>query len=179
MPVVPLSATQLRRIIGRDVPTSELTEKMPSLGGEVSAVEGDTIHMEWFPNRTDLLTVEGTGRALRAFLGVKTGLATYKVEKPKTELRVDPSVAAVRPFAGLCFVRGVPFDDAYVQTVIDAQEKLTHSPGRRRKKIAIGIHDAKGIAGPFTYTVVGPKDKPFTALNESTPRAPGDIIATH
>ena len=179
MPVVPLSATQLRRLIGRDIPTPELAEQMPALGGDVSAVEGDTIHMEWFPNRTDLLTVEGTGRALRAFLGVKPGLATYKVERPRTELRVDPSVAAVRPYAGLCFVRNVPFDREYLQTVIDTQEKLTHSPGRKRRKIAIGIHDAKGIAGPFTYTVVGPKDKPFTALNESAPRTPADIVATH
>jgi phenylalanyl-tRNA synthetase beta chain len=179
MPVVTLSATQLRRLIGRDVPTSELAERMPALGGDVAGVEGDSIHMEWFPNRTDLLTVEGTGRALRAFLGVKPGLAEYKVERPRTELRVDPSVAAVRPYAGLCFVRGVPFDEDYVKAVIDAQEKLTHSPGRRRRKIAIGVHDAKGVAGPFTYTVVGPKDKPFAPLGEPAPRTPGDIVATH
>jgi phenylalanyl-tRNA synthetase beta chain len=142
-------------------------------------VEGDTIHMEWFPNRTDLLTLEGTGRALRAFFGVKPGLATYKVEKARTELRVDPSVAAVRPFAGLCFVRGVPFDEAMVQSVIDAQEKLTLSPGRKRRKIAIGIHDAKGVTGPFSYTIVGPKDKPFVPLNETAPKTPAEIMATH
>lgn len=179
MPVVPLSATQLRRLVGKDIATAELAERMPALGGDVQAVEGDTIHMEWFPNRTDLLTLEGTGRALRAFLGVKTGLATYKVEKPRTELKVDASVAAVRPFAGLCFVRGVPFDEAYVQTVIDAQEKLTLSPGRKRRKIAIGIHDAKGVAGPFTYTVVGPQDKPFVPLNETAPKTPQEIMASH
>ncbi|MEA3166134.1 MAG: phenylalanyl-tRNA synthetase beta chain [Thermoplasmata archaeon] len=179
MPVVSLSATQLRRLIGRDIPTAELAERMPALGGDVSGVEGDTIHMEWFPNRTDLLTLEGTGRALRAFLGVRPGLTTYKVEKPKTELKVDPSVASVRPYAGLCFVRNVPFDDAYVQSVIDAQEKLTLSPGRKRRKIAIGIHDAKGISGPFTYTCVGPKDKPFVALNETTAKTPEQIMATH
>jgi phenylalanyl-tRNA synthetase beta chain len=179
MPVVTFDARELRRILGQDVPTATLVERMPHLGGEVAGVEGDTIHMEWFPNRTDLLTLEGTGRAVRAFLGIKPGLTAYKVEKPRTELTVDPSVAAVRPFAALCFVRNVPFDDAYVKSVIDAQEKLTLSPGRKRRKIAIGIHDAKGTAGPFTYTVVGPRDKPFVALNESTPRTPADIVATH
>jgi phenylalanyl-tRNA synthetase beta chain len=179
MPVVTLDARELRRIVGRDVPTAELAERLPHIGGEVAAVEGDTIHMEWFPNRTDLLTQEGTGRALRAFLGVKPGLAAYPVEKAKTELRVDASVAQVRHFAALCFVRGVPFDDAYVKTVIDAQEKLTHSPGRRRKKIAIGIHDAKGLAGPFTYTCVGAKDKPFVPLNETRAMTPGQVMADH
>jgi phenylalanyl-tRNA synthetase beta chain len=179
MPVVTFDARELRRLIGRPVPTAELVERLPGLGGEVAGVDGDTIHMEWFPNRTDLLTQEGTGRALRAFLDVKPGLATYAIAKPRTELRVDPSVAAVRPFAALCFVRNVPFDEAAVQSIIDAQEKLTLSPGRKRRKIAIGIHDAKGIAGPFTYTAVGPKDKPFIPLNGTAPQTPEQVIATH
>jgi len=179
MPVVSLDAPTLRRIVGRDVPTAELVERLPEIGGDVAGVEGDTIQMEWFPNRTDLLTVEGSARALRAFLGVKPGLTAYEVGKARTELRVDPSVAAVRPFAALCFVRGVPFDDALVKATIEAQEKLTHSPGRRRRKIAIGIHDAKGVSGPFAYTCVGPDEKPFVPLGETAAKTPAQVIATH
>lgn len=179
MPVVTFSAPELCRVIGKTLTVAELADKMPNLGGDVDKVEGDRISMEWFPNRTDLLVLEGTGRAMRAFLGVKPGLSEYAVAKPRTELRVDPSVAAVRPFAALCFVRGVPFDDDYVKTVIDAQEKLTHSPGRRRRKIAIGIHDASGIQGPFAYTCVGPKDKPFIPLNETRAMTPAQIMAEH
>lgn len=152
---------------------------MPMMGGDLDKVDGDAITIEWFPNRPDLLVLEGTGRALRAFLDVKPGLPTYKVEKATTELRVDPSVVAVRPYAALCFVRNVPFDAAYVQAVIDAQEKLTFSPGRKRRKVAIGVHDAKGITGPFRYTAVGPKEKPFIPLNDTQPRTPGEIIASH
>lgn len=179
MPVVTFDARELRRILGRDVPTATLVERMPHLGGEVAGVEGEALHMEWFPNRTDLLTLEGTGRAVRAFLDIQPGLTTYNVGKPKTELRVDASVAAVRPFAALCFVRGVPFDDAYVKSVIDAQEKLTLSPGRKRRKIAIGIHDARGTAGPFTYTTVGPNDKPFVPLGGGPAQTPAQIMANH
>jgi phenylalanyl-tRNA synthetase beta chain len=179
MPVVTFSAPQLCRVIGKDLTVAQLAEQMPELGGDVDKVEGDRISMEWFPNRTDLLVLEGTGRAMRAFLGVKPGLAEYPVGKPRTELKVDASVAAVRPFAALCLVRGVPFDDEYVKSVIDAQEKLTHSPGRRRRKIAIGIHDAAGVTGPFTYTLVGPKDKPFVPLNEAAPMTPADIMDRH
>ncbi|MES2155827.1 MAG: phenylalanine--tRNA ligase subunit beta [bacterium] len=179
MPVVTFQAADLCRVIGRKVPTATLAERMPMMGGDLDKVQGDAITIEWFPNRPDLLTLEGTGRALRAFLDVKTGLPKYEVAKPKTELRVDPSVAAVRPHAALCFVRGVPFDAAYVQTVIDAQEKLTFSPGRKRRKIAIGVHDASGVSGPFTYTTVGPKDKPFVPLAGTTPQTPQQILATH
>ncbi|MCA1811755.1 MAG: phenylalanine--tRNA ligase subunit beta [Thermoplasmatota archaeon] len=180
MPVVTFRRSDLVRVIGRDVPMAELAERMPMLGGDVERVEGETVHMEWFPNRPDLLTLEGTGRALRAFLGVKPGLATYKVEKPHTELRVDPSVQAVRPFAALCFVRGVKVDDAYFQVLIDAQEKLTFSPGRRRRKVAIGIHDAAGLKGPFTYTTVGPHEKPFVPLGASPgakPMTPLEVVS--
>lgn len=179
MPVVTFSAPELCRVIGKSLTVAELADKMPNLGGDVDKIEGERISMEWFPNRTDLLVLEGTGRAMRAFLGLKPGLSDYKVAKPTTTLTVDPSVAAVRPFAALCLVRGVPFDDDYVKTVIDAQEKLTHSPGRRRRKIAIGIHDARGIQGPFTYTCVGPQDKPFVPLNEARAMTPAQILAEH
>lgn len=179
MPVVTFSAPELCRIIGKPLSVAELADKMPNLGGDVDKVEGERISMEWFPNRTDLLVLEGTGRAMRAFLGIKPGLSEYAVAKPVTDLRVDASVAAVRPFAALCFVRGVPFDDDYVKAVIDAQEKLTHSPGRRRRKIAIGIHDAHGVVGPFVYTCVGPKDKPFIPLNETRAMTPADIMDKH
>lgn len=179
MPVVTFSARELCRVIGKDIPVAELADKMPNLGGDVAEVKGDQISMEWFPNRTDLLVLEGTGRAMRAFLGLRPGLSEYPVGKATTTLTVDRSVAAVRPFAALCFVRGVPFDDDYVKAVIDAQEKLTHSPGRRRRKIAIGIHDAAGITGPFTYTCVGAQDKPFVPLNEARAMTPAEVMERH
>lgn len=179
MPVVTFQAPDLRRLIGEEVPTARLAERMPMLGGDLDKVAGEAITIEWFPNRPDLLVLEGTGRAMRAFLDVRPGLPTYKVAPAKTELRVDPSVQAVRPYAALCFVRGVPFDEAYVQAVVDAQEKLTFSPGRKRRKVAIGIHDASGLAGPFTYTCVGPNDKPFVPLNDTAPRTPADIVRLH
>ncbi len=157
----------------------ELTRRMPMIGGDLDKVDGEAITIEWFPDRPDLLTLEGTGRALRAFWGVETGLPQYKVLPAKTELRVDPSVAAVRPFAALCFVRGVPFDDNYVQLVIDAQEKLTLAPGRKRRKIAIGIHDASGVSGPFTYTCVGGDDKPFEPLAWEGVLTPAEIMEQH
>jgi phenylalanyl-tRNA synthetase beta chain len=179
MPVVSFRRSDLCRILGRDVPMADLRERMPMLGGDVERVEGDTIHMEWFPNRPDLLTLEGTGRAMRAFLGVKPGLPQYVVAKPTTELWVDPSVQAVRPFAALCFVRGLRVDEAYLQTLIEAQEKLTLSPGRRRRKVAIGIHDATGLKGPFTYIAVGPNDRPFVPLGETRTMTPVQVLADH
>ena len=169
----------LCRLIGQEFDAEVLAERMPMMGGDLDKLDGDAITIEWFPDRPDLLTLEGTGRALRSFLDVKPGMPRYDVAKPTTELRVDDSVAAVRPHAALCFVRDVPFDEEYVQTVIDAQEKLTLAPGRKRRKIAIGIHDAAGLEGPFTYTCVGSDESPFVPLNWDEPATPGRIMAEH
>lgn len=156
-----------------------LTERMPMMGGDLDGVDGEAITIEWFPDRPDLLTPEGTARALKAFLDIDTGLPSYEIQDATTELRVDDSVAEVRPYAALCFVRGVPFDEDYLEAVIDAQEKLTLAPGRRRKKIAIGIHDAAGLEGPFMYTCIGPDDKPFEPLAWEGELTPAEILEKH
>ncbi|MGB0653037.1 MAG: phenylalanine--tRNA ligase subunit beta [Thermoplasmatota archaeon] len=185
MPVVTFQRPDLCRLIGQEHSSDELGERMPMMGGDLDKIDGDAITIEWFPDRPDLLTLEGTGRALRAFLGNEPGMPTYDVAKATTELRVDPSVAKVRPYAALCFVRDVPMDDDYVQTIIDAQEKLTLAPGRKRRKIAIGIHDAapggERLEGPFTYTCVGPDDKPFVPLawDDGTALTPAQIMEQH
>lgn len=164
--------------MGEEHSSEALGERMPMMGGDLDKIDGDAITIEWFPDRPDLLTLEGTGRALRAFYGIKPGMPEYKVKKAETTLTVDESVQNVRPYAALCFVRGVPFDDAYVQTVIDAQEKLTLAPGRKRRKIAIGIHDAATVQGPFTYTCIG-DEKPFIPLQETREMTPSQIMAEH
>lgn len=179
MPVVTFQAAELCRVIGKSVPTATLAERMPMMGGDLSDQQGDALTVEWFPNRPDLLVVEVAGRALRAFLDVKPGLPSYNVEKAKTELRVEASVAKVRPHAGLCFVRGVKLDAAAVASLIDAQEKLCLSMGRRRRKIAIGIHDAATLKGPFVYTCVSDSDKPFVPLGEARKMTPAQILKEH
>lgn len=185
MPVVTFDRTDLCGLIGRDFDVDTLARRMPMLGGDLDRVDGDAITIEWFPDRPDLLTAEGTGRALRAFLDVRPGMATYEVAPAKTELHVDPSVGDVRPFAALCFVRGLRIDDAMLDQVIEAQEKLTLAPGRRRRKIAIGIHDAapggKALRGPFSYTAVAGDEKPFVPLGwpDGDALTPADIMARH
>ncbi len=181
MPVVTFHRPALCRVIGKDIPLDVLAERMPMMGGDLDGVDtdADTITIEWFPDRPDLLTLEGTGRAMRNFLNVDTAPPQYTVQPATTQLHVDPSVAQVRPYAALCFVRGVPFDDDYVKAVMDAQEKIVLAPGRKRRKIAVGIHDAGNLTGPFTYTCVKGNENPFVPLQETREMTPAQIMADH
>jgi phenylalanyl-tRNA synthetase beta chain len=178
MPVVTLQRSDLCRIIGRDFELEHLATRMPMLGGDLEHAKDDAITIEWFPDRPDLLSAEGTGRALRAFLDVAPGLALYPVRKGKEELHVDAAVQGVRPYAALCFVRGVRIDEAALKALVDAQEKLCLAPGRKRRKIAIGLHDARDLRGPFRYTVAGPVHA-FVPLGETRTMTPVQILAEH
>lgn len=179
MPLVALDARRLRSLLGKEIATAELVRQLPEMGGDVDKVEGDAITMEWYPNRPDLLVQEGTARALRAFLGIRPGLPSYKMAKPTTRLEVDVSVAKVRPHAALAFVRGLKLTGADVASLVDAQEKLCLSMGRRRRKIAIGIHDAAGLNGPFRYTTIGGNEKAFVPLGMTKAMTPAAIVKDH
>ncbi|HET6398420.1 MAG TPA: phenylalanine--tRNA ligase subunit beta [Candidatus Thermoplasmatota archaeon] len=179
MPVATFRARDLCRLAGVQMDAKALGEALAPIGGDVDKAEGDQLAMEWFPNRPDLLCIEASAAALAAFTGRRPGLPQVPVRKGQQVLHVDASVASVRPHAALCFVRGVRLDEDAVAGLIEAQEKLCLGMGRRRRKVAIGLHDASGRTGPFHYTAVGPRDKPFVPLGESREMTPAQVLAQH
>src|SRR3989304_5477749 len=120
-------------------------EKMQSqvamFGTPIEAQTDSEIQVEIFPNRPDLLSYHGFKRAFLAFLGKKTGLVNYKINRPEKNylVTVDSSVKEVRPFTACAIVRGLSLDDAKIKEIIDMQEKLHLTMGRKRKKVAIGL----------------------------------------
>ena len=71
VPVIKCNYHDLLKLIGAEIEKNELIEKIPMIGADIDKVEGDDIHIEFFPDRPDLLSIEGVSRALRAFLGIK------------------------------------------------------------------------------------------------------------
>lgn len=179
MPVVTYQAQDLWPILGKEIPAAELAERMPMMGGDLDGLDGDEITIEWFPDRPDLLMAETCALALGAFLGDKQGRFETEVAKPQTTLTVDPAVQSVRPYAALCFVRGLQLDERAVELLIQAQEKLCISMGRKRRKIAIGMHDARDVQGPFQYTILGADAEAFVPLQETHAMTPGEILKQH
>ena len=66
----------------------------------------------------------------------------------------------VRPVILGAVVRGVDNgasheeNDAFIQALMDHQEKLHFSIGRRRKRASIGVHDLSTLAPPFRVITV-------------------------
>lgn len=136
------------------------------IGADMGDTEGDTDDMsvEFFPDRPDMYSVEGVARAMRAFLDIEPGMKTYPVSDSDIEVTVDPSVKSVRPYFLCGVVRDVDVTDEFLRSLMELQEKLHITIGRKRSKLAIGIHDLSKVKAPFVYKLVDPHSVRFVPL---------------
>ncbi|PKK81355.1 MAG: phenylalanine--tRNA ligase subunit beta [Thermoplasmata archaeon HGW-Thermoplasmata-2] len=178
MPVIEFSASDLCKLVGKEIDSKELGETIPQIGADVEKVDGDKISVEFFPNRPDLYSVEGIARALRAFLGIAPGMRRYSVEKSDCVMSVDSSVKPIRPHIAFAMLRGVEMTDELVASLMNLQEKLHLTVGRDRAKVAIGIHDADAVQPPFTYRAADPSEG-FIPLAKEDWMSLADILRIH
>jgi phenylalanyl-tRNA synthetase beta chain len=181
MPVINFKYSDLCSIIGQDVPMDTLAERIPMIGADVEHAEAgsDDMSVEFFPDRPDLYSVEGAARGLRAFLGFETGLKTYEVSKSDIDVYIDDSVKNVRPYFLCGVVRGVNISDNMLKSIMEMQEKLHTTIGRKRRKLAIGIHDLDKVNGPFTYRLADPHSIRFVPLAKTEEMDMEEILTKH
>lgn len=144
----------------------EIEEKIRLFGTPLDAVTDDEIEIEIFPNRPDLLSLQGYLRSFKAFLGKETGLKKYKIYPGEKNYKVtiDKSVKQVRPFTVCAIIKNLSFNDEKIKEIIDIQEKLHNTLGRNRKKLAIGIYPLEKIKLPIRYEAMSPDKIKFRPL---------------
>ncbi|MBM4237492.1 MAG: phenylalanine--tRNA ligase subunit beta, partial [Euryarchaeota archaeon] len=181
MPVITFGYRDLIGLIGREVAIEVLLERIPMMGADFHHYdpEKEEITMEFFPDRPDLYSVEGVARALRAFLGFEEGLRRYDVSESGVVLRCDPSVKEVRPFVVGGVVRNVDMTDELIRSLMELQEKLHLTVGRKRAKVSIGIHDMSRVEPPFTYKAIRPDEISFVPLGKDEEMDSGGILERH
>ncbi len=165
MPTIKVDRKDFCKLVGKEISMEEIAEKMPMLGVAWEGNENDEFEVEVFPNRPDMLSVEGLARAFSAFIGLKTGLREYHAEHSEYMGIVDQSVLSVRPVFVACVIKDVKLTDEFIKSIIQLQEKLMLTHGRKRKKVAIGFHDLDKIRFPVTYSCVG-EDFSFVPLEQ-------------
>jgi phenylalanyl-tRNA synthetase beta chain len=80
MPVIDVNLEDLRELLGKQVTTEELMDRLPMMGTSWEGETEEGFHLEVFPNRPDLLSIEGLARAYSTFSGLKKGLRRYEVK---------------------------------------------------------------------------------------------------
>ncbi|HJP44318.1 MAG: phenylalanine--tRNA ligase subunit beta [Candidatus Poseidoniia archaeon] len=179
MPVITINLEDLNRLLPQPLSPAELRETIPLLGADPDEISDHEAVIEFFPDRPDLLSTEGVARALRAFTGQAPGLVRCAVAKPKTWLSVEPSITDIRPWFLGGIVRGVTLDDVALRSLMELQEKLHVTTGRRRRKASIGIHDMAPLKPPFRFYGCSPHEPAFIPLGCDEPMTPEEILQEH
>jgi len=164
MPTINIDRNAFERLVGKKLPTEKLKDRISYLGTDLEDVNEKDILVEIFPNRPDMLSVQGLARAFSSFIGHKTGLRYYKVHRSNEKMIIEKSVANVRPYTACAIVKDMNFDNEKIKEVIDIQEKLHITYGRNRKKVAIGIYPFEKIKTPIRFIAKKPEEIIFQPL---------------
>lgn len=181
MPVINFDYHDLCSLIGQEIPRDKLLERIAMIGADTGDTlpDSDEMSVEFFPNRPDMYCVEGVARSMRAFLDIEPGMMEYDVQDSDIDVYVDPSVKDVRPCFRCATVMGVDIDDKVLKALMQTQEKLHITIGRKRSKVAIGVHDLDKIVPPFTYKAVAPHSVKFVPLAKTEEWDLDEILQKH
>lgn len=178
MPTVTLSKKVLEKITGKKLPLEQLKERISMLGTDLEGIEGDEIKVEIFPNRPDMLSEQGFGRAFGSFMGKNTGLHTCTIKKSGYKVIVDSSVH-MRPYTACAIVKNITCTDERIRDIMQMQEKLATTHGRNRKKSAYGIYPLDNIHFPVKYTAKDPTKVLFHPLGFDNPIQANTVEELH
>ena len=179
MPTVELDYEDFIRLLSKKYKPEELQESISMFGVDLEKIDEKSIVMEVFPNRPDILSVEGFTREMRAFLGIETGLKNYEVHDSDVEIKVHKSVENVRPYIGGAIIKDVSLDEKFLISIMNLQEKLHITHGRNRKKVAIGVHDFKKLEPPLYYTTYKGDEISFVPLDSTKKMTLEEILKEH
>ncbi|MDD1756380.1 MAG: phenylalanine--tRNA ligase subunit beta [Methanomassiliicoccales archaeon] len=181
MPVITFGYRDLIHLIGKEYPAEELIGIIPMMGADFHHFDPATGEMgvEFFPDRPDNYSVEGVARSLRTFLGLEKGLRRYHVADSGIIMKVERSVEAVRPYTVAGVVRDVNMTDELIRSLMELQEKVHLTVGRKRQKVSVGIHDLDMVKPPFVYKAVDPESLSFVPLAKEESMNLREILQRH
>ncbi len=168
----------------------ELKSDLFNLGLEFESETDDgELQLEFAPDRLDRLSVEGVARSLRYQYGDDTGVYVPDTNDPDWTYEVEESVPEGRPYVTGAIVRDVNMTDDVLESLIQLQEKLHATMGRKRAKAAIGIHDLTMLKGTglgddgsghsITYRGIDPDGDRFVPLDADSEMTPGEVLDDH
>ena len=179
MAIVSLNKKIFEKEIGKL--DGKMEEKIAIFGTPIDGQNDEEIQIEVFPNRPDMLSYHGFKRAFLAYLGKDKGIKIYKINKPEKDyiVKIDSSVKPIRPYTACAIVKGLNLDDTKIKEIIELQEKLHMTIGRKRKKMAIGIYPLETIKLPIEFKAVEPDKIKFIPLESDRVMSGFEILQKH
>ena len=183
MPAISFSYKDFQDLLGKKLPVSEFGELLTLYAkGEVDGYDKKTGEVKVDFDDTNLpylWSVEGLARLFRGVFKTHLGIPELKINRGNYRIVVDPSVKKVRPFISSFVFKGKPITGYFLKQLIQLQEKLDESYGRKRKKVSIGLYSYKRINFPIHYTTKAPDEIKFVPLEFSKALTPAEILEQH
>ncbi|MDZ7687931.1 MAG: phenylalanine--tRNA ligase subunit beta [Halobacteriales archaeon] len=182
MAVVEVELEELNRLTRREMSRDEVIDELFGLGVEFEGDGDEGLQFEVVPDRPDRLSVEGLARSLRYQFGDDRGVRVPKVAESDYKIRVKG--VPERPYIVGAVIRNVDLSGGVLDSLIQLQEKLHSTLGRRRNKGAIGVHDLTMLKGEeVVYRDVEPEEDTFVPLEIGDAQAremtPGEVMREH
>ncbi len=180
MPTIELSRKDLEKLCGKKFSAKELEEALMFVKGEIDSSEGDSLKVDVKEtNRPDLWSAEGIAREINGRLGKRKGIPQYKIGKSGLTVKIEESVKEARPLTVAAVVKGVKVSNDLLVQLIQLQEKVSGTFGRKRKEAAIGVYDFDKIKGNIRYYGAKPREKKFVPLEFKNEMNLDEIIEMH
>mgnify|MGYP001252624860 CR=1 FL=1 len=178
MTVLTLNRKELEEKIGKI--NEKVEERITMMGTPIEELTAESLSVDVTPNRPDLLSIQGFTRSFLQFIG-KEGVKKYKTKEAEKdfEVKIDKSVKKVRPYTACMIVKNLKLSDSKIKELIDIQEKLHLTLGRKRKKLAIGIYPLEKIKLPIRYLAKKPDDIKFQPLEFPRELTGRQILSQH
>lgn len=175
MPVSTYDKKYLHRALGFKISDIEIARNIGSLGLAIKRESEKEFDIEFKANRPDLISTVGLARAVRYFMRRSRSFGhSLKGEKKGFGISVGSGVAGIRPVVAALVVEKMRLGEEELKDVINFTDKLSENYGRRRKKLAIGLHDLKYVMPPFTYDAYD--DEEFVPLNRTRKMRFSDVL---
>ncbi|MFX1517920.1 MAG: phenylalanine--tRNA ligase subunit beta [Promethearchaeota archaeon] len=129
-------------------------------------------------NRPDLWGVEGLVREVGGIIGLHTKLPDISADPSGFVIKVDPRLKPIRPYIACSLIRGVTFSDFLIKQLIQLQEKVDFSYGRRRSRSSIGIYNVNMLESPILYELT-PRSTSFYPLGYNEKMTLDEILTRH
>ncbi|MBU1203729.1 MAG: phenylalanine--tRNA ligase subunit beta [Nanoarchaeota archaeon] len=163
MPTLEISKKDLEKLAGVKI----TDETLMLAKAEIESKQADTLKLEIADtNRPDLWSTEGIAREIKGkFTEIKTSKSGLKVI-------VDKNLKDIRPKTVCAVIKNIKLNQQSLNQLIQLQEKICETFGRKRKEVAIGVYDYDKIKSPIRYKAFAPEEIEFMPLRTESDQRP-------
>ncbi len=182
MPNIEISLSDLKKLVGPKMPTDleKLEPYIWMVKSEIEGLEGDVLTIKiGDTNRPDLWCAEGIARELRGALEIEKGLKEYKAKSSDYKVYVHAKLEKIRPYIACVVVKNVKLTNELIKQIMQQQDKIDGTYGRKRAKTSIGLYKFDLLKWPLKYAVTKPNENAFVPLSFSDKLTPKQILEKH